>query len=176
MMKWKWPILFMSTSFFIVFDQWTKSLITQKFQLGETVPIVQGFFNLTYVRNNGAAFGFLAGAHEAFRRPFFIIVPVVALFIIALIIRKLPKKDIRVSTSLALVISGALGNLLDRIQYGYVIDFLDFHWKYQTHFPAFNVADSVICVGVGLLSIDLLLEEKAETKKVENASHSIQNR
>jgi signal peptidase II len=152
----------------IVLDQFTKYLVVQKFRLGETIPIISGFFNLTYIRNTGAAFGILAQAEPAFRIPFFVIVPVVALGAIAYIFKKIAPKDLKLSSALSLVIGGAIGNLIDRLQLGYVVDFLDFHWSYQYHFPAFNVADSAICVGVGILMLDLLTQKdgpEAETRK-----------
>jgi signal peptidase II len=77
---------------------------------------------------------------------------------IGFIFRKIPDRDIKLSTSLSLVIGGAIGNLIDRVNLNYVVDFLDFHWKYMYHFPAFNVADMAICVGVGVLMLDLLTQ------------------
>lgn len=90
---------------------------------------------------------------------------------IAYVFRRIPNDSIRLSTALSCVVGGAIGNLIDRLQLGYVIDFLDFHWKYQTHFPAFNVADSAICIGVAVLVLDLLFhEEPAPQGALTNAS------
>lgn len=164
----KYLILGLVTPLVILIDQYTKYLIVQKFRLGETVPVISGFFNLTYIRNTGAAFGLLAQAEPAFRVPFFVIVPIVALFAIAYIFKKIPAADLKLSTALSLVIGGAIGNLFDRLQLGYVVDFLDFHWNYAYHFPAFNVADSAICVGVGILMLDLLTQ-----KEVSDASAAV---
>jgi signal peptidase II len=164
----KYLILGLVTPLVILIDQYTKYLIVQKFRLGETVPVISGFFNLTYIRNTGAAFGLLAQAEPAFRVPFFVIVPIVALFAIAYIFKKIPASDLKLSTALSLVIGGAIGNLFDRLQLGYVVDFLDFHWNYAYHFPAFNVADSAICVGVGILMLDLLTQ-----KEVSDASAAV---
>lgn len=165
----KYVILACLSIFIIVFDQITKQLVARRFFLGESVPVWGDFFNLTYVRNTGAAFGLLAKADPTFRVPFFVIVPIAALFAIAYIFRKIPKEDFKLSTALSLVIGGAIGNLIDRIHLGYVIDFFDFHWKYQYHFPAFNIADSAICVGVGILTLDLFFQ-KPEAEN-ENVSH-----
>ncbi len=140
----------------IALDQWTKMLIVEHFRLGDTLPVISGYFSLTYIRNTGAAFGLLAHADPAFRIPFFVIVPLAALSAIAYIFRKIPAQDFKLSSALSLVIGGAIGNLLDRIRFRYVVDFLDFHWHYDPHFPAFNVADSAICIGVGILMLDLL--------------------
>jgi signal peptidase II len=154
----KYYALAVITPIVIVLDQITKYAITQKFRLGETVPIISGFFNFTYIRNTGAAFGIFAQAHPSFRVPFFVVVPLVALFAIGYIFKKIAAKDLKLACALALVIGGAIGNLIDRVNLGFVVDFLDFHWSYQYHFPAFNVADSAICVGVAVLMLDLLLQ------------------
>ncbi|MCC7442871.1 MAG: signal peptidase II [Bdellovibrionales bacterium] len=159
--------------FFLVLDQWTKLETVARFRLGESLPVINGFFNLTYVRNTGAAFGILAEAHPSLRIPFFLLVPAIALVVIGYIFRRLPDTSIKVSTALALVISGAIGNLIDRARLGYVIDFLDFHWRYRWHFPAFNVADIVICVGVGLLMLDLFTTHELEGGTKANASGSL---
>lgn len=165
-LKRKYFILFVLTAFVIVLDQYTKMVVVERFRYGETLSVIQGFFNLTYVRNTGAAFGLLAHANPAFRIPFFVIVPLVALVAIAFIFRKIPDTDFKLSTALSLVIGGAVGNLIDRVQLSYVVDFLDFHWKYLYHFPAFNVADMAICVGVGVLMLDLLMQPNSESDEV----------
>lgn len=153
----KYVILAVVSSAVLILDQLTKLWVIQSFSLGESISVVQGFFNFTYVRNTGAAFGILADAHPAFRVPFFLAVPFIALFVIGYLFKKIPDGETLVPVALALVTGGAVGNLIDRIVHGYVIDFLDFHWKYQSHFPAFNIADSGICVGIGLLMLDLLV-------------------
>ena len=158
-MKRKYFFLSLLTGSVIALDQVTKYFINKNFRLGESIPLVQNFFSLTYVRNTGAAFGLLANADTAFRVPFFVLVPIIALGAIAFIFKKIPSGDVRLSCALSLVVGGAIGNLIDRVYFGFVIDFLDFHWKYRYHFPAFNVADSAICVGVGILMLDLLGQE-----------------
>ena len=122
-----------------------------------------GFFNLVHVHNKGAAFSFLATA-SAWRLPFFILVSSIALVVIAVVFRRLRPDQRFTAFSLALIFSGALGNLIDRVRLGEVIDFLDVHW-YAHHWPAFNVADSAICVGVFLLAIDMYLEERRLKKE-----------
>jgi signal peptidase II len=154
----------------LVFDQITKQIVARNFFLGESIPIWENFFSLTYVRNKGAAFGLLANAEPVFRIPFFILVPIVALFAIGYIFRKIPKEDLKLSTALSLVIGGAIGNLIDRIHLGYVIDFFDFHWKYHYHFPAFNIADSAICIGVGILTLDLFFQNPDRSDPVPHPS------
>lgn len=156
-LKNKYAILGLVSTSVLFLDQLTKIWVIRNFDLGETVSVIPGIFNFTYVRNTGAAFGILADANPAFRVPFFLIVPFVALFVIAYLFKKIPPGEKWVPLALALVSGGAIGNLIDRIVHGYVIDFLDFHWKYQHHFPAFNVADSAICVGIGILMLDLVV-------------------
>lgn len=145
-------------------DQWTKMAVVSRFRLGESISVIEGIFNLTFIRNFGAAFGILATADSNFRTPFFIIVPVVALLAIGYVFQKVPENDLRMTTALSLVIAGAVGNLIDRLTIGYVVDFLDFHWRGGYHFPAFNVADSAITVGVGLLMLDLFIQDQRERK------------
>lgn len=150
--------------FFLLLDVVTKELILAKFYLGESIPIIDGFFNLVYVRNTGAAFGMLAEANPSSRVPFFLTIPFIALAVIAWIFKKLPPQSLLVSSALSLVMAGAVGNLLDRLRHGYVVDFLLFHWKNQAHFPAFNVADSAITVGVGLMILDMFVNQPPAEK------------
>jgi signal peptidase II len=145
----------------IIIDQATKIVVDRSMQLFDSIPVVEHFFHITYVRNKGAAFSFLANA--SWRLPFFITVSIVAAGVILIAFHKLREDQKLAHISLALIFSGAVGNLIDRVRLGEVIDFLDAHW-YRHHWPAFNVADSLICVGVFLLAIDMLLEEKRVKK------------
>lgn len=141
----------------IIIDQATKIAIDSSMQLYDSIPVIEHFFHITYVRNKGAAFSFLSNA--SWRLPFFITVSIIAAGVILIAFRKLRDDQRLAHISLAMIFSGAVGNLIDRVRLGEVIDFLDAHW-YRYHWPAFNVADSLICVGVFLLAIDMLLEEK----------------
>lgn len=170
-MKLKYLILLAVSGTIISLDQLTKQLIVQKFRLNETKEIISNYFNLTHVHNTGAAFGLLAHSQSNFRIPFFIIVPITALVVIALVFRKVDDRDIKLSAALSLVIGGAVGNLIDRSAYNYVVDFLDFHWHYGPHFPTFNVADIAITVGVAILILDIFQKEKAH-KAGQNVSHA----
>ena len=151
----------------IILDQWTKLLVLSKFEYGESVQVIMDYFSLTYVRNTGAAFGFMASANPAFRVPFFLAVPIIAMVILGFLYRDLPKESRWRSLALGLVTGGAVGNLIDRVRLGYVVDFLDFHYKNAYYFPAFNVADSAICVGVAIL----LLSTMEKTSKKENSGN-----
>lgn len=141
----------------LLVDQFTKITVDRSMQLFDSIPVIEHFFHLTYVRNKGAAFSFLSNA--SWRLPFFIAISVIAAFVILIAFHKLRDDQKLAHISLAMIFSGAVGNLIDRVRLGEVIDFLDVHW-YRHHWPAFNVADSLICVGVFLLAIDMILEEK----------------
>ncbi|MCX5721391.1 MAG: signal peptidase II [Nitrospirae bacterium] len=145
----------------IVIDQVTKLSIMQSMRLHESIPIVQDFFSLTYIRNPGAAFGLLAGSSNAFRMVFFGVTSLIALALLGTILFRLPEKDWVGQLSISGVLGGAIGNLIDRLRYGEVIDFLDVYVN-SYHWPAFNVADSAISVGVVFLIIHFAFEKKDE--------------
>ena len=146
----------------IIIDQWTKLSVLSHFEYGESLMVIQNFFSLTYVRNTGAAFGFMATANSGFRVPFFLIVPLIAMVVLGFLYRDLPKDARWRSMALGLVSGGAVGNLIDRVRLGYVVDFLDCHWKTDYYFPAFNVADSAICIGVAILLLSTLSKREHE--------------
>ena len=158
-MKKKYLILLSLTPALLAIDQLTKFYIDRTMPLYRSIPVIDGLFNITYLRNKGAAFSFLAEA--SWRLPFFILASVIAVAAIMVAFRKLRDDQQLAAFSLTLILSGAIGNLIDRIRMGEVIDFLDVYWR-SHHWPAFNVADSAICVGVALLALDLFLEEKRE--------------
>ena len=150
------PLLWLAPAILII-DQLTKVYVDRNFFRHESVTVFENFFHFTYVRNQGGAFGILSDS--AYRLPFFIVVSLVAVIGILWYYSKLQPEQNLLRYALALVLSGALGNLIDRIRLGEVVDFIDVHW-YQYHWPAFNIADSAICIGVGLLLIDLWREEQ----------------
>ncbi len=153
----RWTLFGIITVLGLILDQATKLYIDRSMQLFQSIPLLDNFFHITYVRNRGAAFSFLS--HASWRLPFFIGVSIVAAIAILIAFIRLRNNQKLAQISLAMIFSGAIGNLIDRLRMGEVIDFLDAHW-YQHHWPAFNVADSMICVGVFLLAIDMLREEK----------------
>lgn len=134
-------------------DQWTKMIVHSGFDLGESIPVINGFFNFTYVRNTGAAFGILGTAQETFRQIFFLSVPPIAVLIIVIFLYGLPETEKLEIYALSTISGGAIGNYIDRLRFGYVIDFLDFHIQNKYSWPAFNIADSAIVVGVGVLTL-----------------------
>ena len=136
-------------------DQLTKRLVDRFMTLHESRTIFDGLLSLTYVRNRGAAFGILSDAELPYQPALFALVSLLALAAIAAYAWKLPAASRLPQTALALIMGGALGNLLDRARLGFVIDFVDVFWE-SHHWPAFNVADSCITVGVALLILDIV--------------------
>ncbi|AKU24215.1 signal peptidase II [Massilia sp. NR 4-1] len=137
----------------ILFDQLSKITITKMFRLGDEL-VVTKFFNLVLAYNRGAAFSFLSN-ESGWQRYFFTAIGIAAALFIVYLLRKHAGQRL-FCWALALILGGAVGNVIDRMVYGHVIDFLDFHWPGLGHFPAFNIADSAICVGVGLFILDEL--------------------
>lgn len=137
----------------LVLDQFTKHVVETRIRLYDVVTVVPGFFNITHVRNKGAAFGILSGLPEFWRSAFFIVVTIVALVaIIALILKTNDRLPVY---AFSLIAGGAMGNLIDRVRYGEVVDFIQ--WYVRSHYwPSFNVADSAITIGVVLLAIEML--------------------
>jgi signal peptidase II len=137
-------------------DQLTKWLVDRAMDLHESRVLIEGLVSLTYVQNRGAAFGVFSDAELPHQSVLFSLVSIAALCAIAAYAWRLPAASRLPQTALALIMGGALGNLLDRARMGYVVDFLDVFWNAH-HWPAFNVADSAITVGVGLLILDMVL-------------------
>lgn len=158
-MKIKYLYLLVITLLVVGLDQATKLLVVKTIDLHELVPVIPGLFNLTYLHNKGAAFGILA--NSPYRLPFFLLVTLIAVLVLLYALHR-SRDDQRLAPfSLSLIFSGAVGNLIDRVRLGEVIDFLDVYWK-EHHWPAFNVADTAICVGVALLALDMILEERRQ--------------
>ena len=137
----------------LIADQFTKVLVLGSFQLGDS-RVVTSFFNLVRVHNAGAAFSFLADA-SGWQRWFFTGLGVAAAVLIVWMLKNHAGQRL-FGFALACILGGAIGNVIDRVLYGYVVDFLDFHWA-GMHFPAFNVADSAISIGAVCLILDELL-------------------
>lgn len=143
-------------------DQLTKLYVHTQFQLHESVPVINNFFSITYVRNFGAAFGFLSQTPEIFRDLFFLMIPPTACLIILYILKGVKNNDTMQILALSSVFAGALGNYLDRLRFRYVIDFVDFHYG-EFSWPAFNIADMAIVGGVMFLVFIMLKETKQPT-------------
>ena len=154
-----------SVSFYVIaltitlLDQISKFYVQGTLRLGQVVPVIPFFFNLTYVLNPGAAFGFLSGAPAALRHPMFTAISIFAVLFIIYYRARHRQMRLFPSVGLACILGGAVGNLIDRLRLGMVVDFLDFYYG-AVHWPAFNVADSAITVGVGLMIFEILTERE----------------
>ncbi|MBU1744855.1 MAG: signal peptidase II [Proteobacteria bacterium] len=153
-------ILFLAITFLVMLlDQATKAWIISTMRIYDSFVVIEGFFSITHVRNPGAAFGFLAGAPPLFRHIFFLAVTVAAIALILHYLRVSRIEEPSLVSALALILAGAVGNLIDRIRFGEVVDFLDVYIG-SHHWPAFNVADSAITVGAVVLMAVLLRRRK----------------
>jgi signal peptidase II len=148
MRRWLWLSVLV-----LILDQASKLAIDASMQLYESIPLLPGF-NLTYVHNTGAAFSLLSQA-GGWQRWLFAGLAVVMSGVIGVWLARLKPNETLMATALSLILGGAIGNLIDRVAYGYVIDFLDVYYQ-QWHWPAFNIADSAICIGVGLMLLENL--------------------
>jgi len=141
----------------LLLDLATKALVLAMLPLGKSVPVIPGFFDITHVHNPGGAFGFLAGMSAELRGVLFIAVSLLAAGLIVYFYWQTPPGQ-RLAFGLALVFGGAVGNLVDRIRFGIVVDFLDVYVG-DLHWPAFNVADSAITIGVFIFAFHLLFQK-----------------
>lgn len=151
-LRWLWLTLIC-----LILDQVTKHWVAGSFELYESVSVLP-IFSLTYVHNLGAAFSFLAD-QGGWQRWFFTAIASIASIVFIIWLAKTPKSQTLISIAFALMLSGALGNLIDRALFGYVIDFLDFHWSGK-HFPAFNIADSMIFIGASLMILESFINDE----------------
>lgn len=158
----KYPLFGTLAVITVVLDQLSKIYIDRTFSLGQVKVVIDNHFYITHVRNPGAAFGILS--ESAWRLPFFLAVALVAVIGILWYLRTLAVTDTWMHLSLGLIFGGAVGNLIDRIRFGEVVDFVGVHW-YAYHWPAFNVADSAICVGVAIMLVCALQEELAKKRR-----------
>lgn len=149
----RWSLFGIVVAVGVVLDQVSKLAIDRSMQLHQSFPVIDGIMNVTYVRNRGAAFSFLSEA--SWRLPFFVVVTLIACAVIVVALRRMAADQTLGQLAVSMVFAGALGNLIDRIRVGEVVDFIDVYWR-QYHWPAFNVADMFICVGVALVLLDMI--------------------
>ena len=149
----------------VVLDQLTKNYILKAFTYGESMDVIKNYFNITYVRNYGAAFGMLSKVNPSIRDNFFLLMPPFAMTVILFMLKMAPASEKLRKISLCAVFAGALGNYIDRIRFGYVVDFLDFHYYQKWAWPAFNVADMSIVCGVTVLIILEIFAPVEESNK-----------
>lgn len=145
----------------VILDQITKAVIRNTLTLYHSITVIPGFFNITYILNPGGAFGFMANKSPFLRNLLFILLSSLAVCLIFYFYKHTPKKYSLLSTCFALILGGALGNLIDRIRFGKVVDFLDFYIA-SYHWPAFNVADSAITVGITIYVFHLVFKKMPE--------------
>ena len=161
----------MITASVILLDLWTKWLVVKRIDLHEAIPIIPNFFQIVHVRNTGAAFGIGANASSKLV-PMLLNAGAIAVFIVVVIYAmRSAVTDRLLQTGLHLILGGAIGNLLDRFRFGYVVDFLDVYVG-RHHGPAFNVADSAICIGIGLLFLDMRKKPEPSGAPAESAASS----
>jgi signal peptidase II len=147
----------------LVLDQVTKYFVQKHLRLYEVITVIPGFFNLTHVRNKGAAFGILSTMPGMGRSIFFITATTIAIIVIGALLRKTEERIL--IGAFSLIIAGAVGNVIDRIRYGEVVDFIQWYVK-SWYWPSFNVADSAITLGVALLAIDMLFRKEQKEQAV----------
>ena len=159
-MKRKYRILLIVFCILLVLDQVSKLVIDQYVPLHQSREVIAGLFNIVHVQNKGAAFGLLA--HIPGAAHIFVITSLIAIVLILVYFRLVKDREVWTPLCLSMILAGAVGNLIDRFRLGSVIDFLDFHYK-GWHWPAFNVADASITIGVILLALKILWGEKKPT-------------
>jgi len=146
----------------VLLDLLIKYWIQTTLSLHEEIPIIDGVFNINYVHNLGAAFGFMSGSSPNVRKIFLFGATAIAVFVILRILKRNSISQKMENVALSLILGGALGNAFNRLYLGYVIDFLHFHWRDLYHFPSFNIADIAICTGVGLLLIHQAISSQSQ--------------
>lgn len=159
--KQKWPRLLLVAGLVVLLDQLSKQLVLHSMPVGSGFPLIDGFFDIVHVRNPGGAFGFLSGQSQSVREFFFLFVTGVATIFILWVYNTIPETHRVLSSGLAMVFGGAVGNLIDRLRFGNVVDFIDWYIG-DMHWPAFNLADSAICIGVGILIFHILFNRMPE--------------
>jgi len=159
----KWAIFLSLSVALIAVDQFTKVLVLEHIRLGQTISVIPGFLNWTYVNNPGAAFGFLGQMPEDFRHTFFLIVPPLASLFIFYLVKACPHDEIGQLTALASIFGGAMGNFIDRLRFRFVIDFVDINFGDRISWPAFNLADVAIVLGSLSLVYYVIQEVKGKT-------------
>ena len=160
-MKKKIIYLLGMTLILVFLDQLTKASILKNFEEGQSFKVIQNYFSITYVRNYGAAFGLFSKIQSNIRSAFFLSVPPMAMVIILIMLKAVAQEEKIKILALCSIFSGAVGNYIDRLRFGYVVDFLDFHYYEDWAWPAFNVADMSIVCGVSILIfIELFVSSK----------------
>ena len=143
----------------LVLDQVTKVLVMLKLPMGSQVPLIPGLLNLVHIHNKGAAFGLFSGWSADFAWVFFVATTALVLGVLGYLLWRLPDDHWPAALGYSLILTGALGNMIDRVRLGEVVDFIDVYWG-RYHWPAFNVADSLVCLGTAILVWVIIRDEK----------------
>ena len=147
----------------VVLDQLSKFIIVTRLEFGDNITVIPGLFNITHALNPGGAFGIFAQNSQWVRVLMLLVVSIIAVGFIIYLYFGVPETHPMLANALALILGGAIGNLIDRVRRGVVVDFLDCYVN-QHHWPAFNVADSAICIGVGIFIAHIVLNKMPEQK------------
>jgi signal peptidase II len=158
MLKNKYIKLLVFAGIVVLLDQITKALILRYLPIYKMIPVIPGFFNITHIQNPGGAFGLMANLGPALRSIIFLFISSLAVGLIFYFYKKTPANYPWLAAAFALIFGGAIGNLIDRVRFGSVVDFLDFYVG-NLHWPAFNVADSAIYIGIGIFVFHLLFKK-----------------
>ena len=145
----------------MIADQVTKAVILNTLPLFHSIPVIPGFFSITHIQNPGGAFGFMSHQHSSVRSILFVLITAIAMVLIFFLYKNIPRTHPILATGFALIFGGAVGNLIDRIRFGKVVDFLDLYVG-KWHWPAFNVADSAITVGMVIFVVHLVFKKMPE--------------
>ncbi len=167
-MKKKLLYLFAIALVLVFLDQITKASILKNFEEGQSLEVIQNYFDITYVRNYGAAFGLFGKMQSSIRDTFFLVIPPVAMVVILFMLKTVTHEEKAKILALCSVFSGAVGNYIDRLRFGYVVDFLDFHYYKDWAWPAFNVADMSIVCGISvLIFLELFTPSKKSSERTD---------
>ena len=142
----------------VFLDRWTKLIVQKRFDVNESISVIDGFFNITYVRNTGVAFGIFSSISSPAKSVLLSVFTACAAIVVVTYSVRSPVRNRLLQIALSLILGGALGNLYDRLAYGYVVDFLEFYAG-NYHWPSFNVADAAISTGVALLALEIIRNE-----------------
>ncbi len=164
-MNFKYIVAVIIIPFVFIFDQLTKKWAVNSLKGKPAIDVINGFFDFRYVENPGAAWGIFGGMSDSIRKPFFVIVSIIAILFIIYFFIKIRREQKVLSVAISLILGGAFGNFYDRVVNSYVVDFI--HWFYKDyHWPTFNIADAAISCGVVLMIIHMLFLEKKEEDKL----------
>ena len=169
---WKLAYLAIAGGVFMI-DQTTKAWAVRRLRFGDDISIISGFLNLAYAQNTGAAFSMLEDQGDAGRWGLSIVAMVAAVLVMYFFWRT-PRSDDRILGALTLLLAGIAGNLTDRLRLGFVVDFIDVQFG-SWHYPTFNVADIAICIGAGLLILDMFLSKRNQNSELRTQKQKMQN-